>query len=96
MSISQKEVEHIAHLARIELTDMEKEKLSSELSAILSFIEQLNSVATDNVLPMSGGTLLENVVRLDDPEIAQIESISPLESVPDTEKGYVKVKAIFQ
>ena len=95
MSISQKEVEHIANLARIHLTDEEKEKLSSELSGILAFIEQLNAVATDDVLPLSGGTMLQNRVRADDPEIAQIQATSPLESVPDLDRGYVKVKSVF-
>ena len=96
MSISQKEVEHIARLARIELTDEEKEKFSSELSGILSFIEQLNEVPTDDVLPMSGGTLLKNVVRPDDPDAAKIDFEGLLEATPEMEDTYVKVKAIFQ
>ena len=96
MSITQKDVEHIAHLARIELTDAQKEKFSVELSGILSFIEQSNQVPTDDVLPLSGGSLLENVVRADDPEVAEIPSTGLLENVPESENGYVKVKAVFQ
>ena len=96
MSITQKDVEHIAHLARIELTDAQKEKFSGELSGILSFIEQLDRVPTDDVLPLSGGSLLENVVRADDLKVADIPATDLLENVPELENGYVRVKAVFQ
>lgn len=60
LMITQKDVEHIANLARIELSEAEKQKMEKELSGILDFFEQLNTVNTDGVLPMAGGTMLEN------------------------------------
>ena len=95
MSISRKEVEHIARLARIELAEEEKAKMAGELSLILAFVEQLREVPTDDVLPMSGGSMLENVFRSDNVGEANIATTGLLESVPETENGFVKVKAIF-
>ena len=53
MSITAKDVTKIARLARIEVTEAEKEPLAKEISGILSWIEQLNEVNTDNVEPLA-------------------------------------------
>ncbi len=96
--ISKNDVAHIAHLARIALTDTEKEKFEKELSAILSFVEQLGELDTENVLPMTGGTQLKNVMREDDAIDTSLEGNPErlLSAAPEREKGYVKVKAVFE
>ena len=53
MSVDKATVAHIAHLARIGVKDEELEPLAAELSGILQWIEQLNEVDTDDVLPMA-------------------------------------------
>ena len=63
--LSTGQVEHIAKLARIELTEKEKEKFSAELSSILDYVEKLNQVDTKNIEPISQVTGLENVERED-------------------------------
>lgn len=64
--ISKEEVEKIAKLARIHVTNQEKIKYSKELSNILGYIEKLNNVNTDNVVETSQTTGLENVYQEDD------------------------------
>ncbi len=95
--ITLKDVEHIAHLARIELTPEEKQKYGRELSKILEFVEKLNRVDTSVVQPLAGGTLLENITREDEEADKTIEGKSAklLEAAPDRKDGYVKVKSVF-
>ncbi|PVE25171.1 Asp-tRNA(Asn)/Glu-tRNA(Gln) amidotransferase GatCAB subunit C [Microvirga sp. KLBC 81] len=56
MSVDEKTVRRIAHLARIAVTDEEVPHLQGELNAILSFVEQLNEVNVDGVEPMTSVT----------------------------------------
>ena len=60
-----KTVKHIASLARIELTARDEEKISGELSAVLGYIDQLNSINTDGVEPLYQTTGLINSMRED-------------------------------
>ncbi|MBI1208301.1 MAG: Asp-tRNA(Asn)/Glu-tRNA(Gln) amidotransferase subunit GatC [Azospirillum sp.] len=53
MSIDKATVAKIAHLARIKVPEEDQEHLAGELSAILTFVEQLNEVDTDTVPPMT-------------------------------------------
>ena len=96
--ISQKDVAHIAHLARIALTDAEKKKFEKELSAILAFVEELNEADTSTVAEMTGGTRMENVMREDDAIDASLEGNADqlLSAVPSREERLVKVKAVFE
>lgn len=103
--ISRKDVQHVARLARIELTPDEEEKFEQELSAIFDFIAKLDTADTAAVEPLAGGstrlttsgTALVNVVR--DDEVAQQEAGSMdhdlLEAAPRKRDGYVEVKAVF-
>ncbi|MBI2640455.1 MAG: Asp-tRNA(Asn)/Glu-tRNA(Gln) amidotransferase subunit GatC [Candidatus Sungbacteria bacterium] len=97
MTITGKEVEHISQLARIELTDAEKQKFEKELSAILEFVEKLNEVETGEVEPTTGGTVLENVMRPDEQTSQDLEGKSAelIGSFPDKKGGWTKVKAVF-
>ena len=56
MSVDEKTVRRIAHLARIAVTDAEVPHLQGELNAILSFVEQLNEVDVEGVEPMTSVT----------------------------------------
>ena len=98
MSITQDDVEHIASLARIELNAQEKKMFETELSGILAFVETLNELDTNNVEPVTGGTLLQNVMR-DDERIDTYMEESPaqlVEAAPDTKDGFIKVKSVFE
>ena len=64
--ISKEQIEHIAKLARIELTEEEKEKITTDLSSILDYVEKLNKVNTSKVEPISQVTGIDSVMREDE------------------------------
>lgn len=53
MTLTRRDVENIAHLARLEITEAELPVYVGSLSAILAFVEQLAAAATDDVVPMA-------------------------------------------
>ena len=53
MTLSRRDVENIAHLARLEITEAELPVYVKSLSSILAFVEQLAGAATDDVVPMA-------------------------------------------
>ena len=65
MSVTQKDVDHVARLARLSFNDAEKQRLTDELNTILSYMDQLNGLDTENVEPLSHVIELENVFRAD-------------------------------
>lgn len=95
--ISRADVQHIARLARLALTDEEEEKFEKELSSILGFVEKLNEADTAGVMPMTGGSLLEHVMREDAVADSALEGKHErlLAAVPEKKDGWVKVKAVF-
>jgi len=64
-AISRNDVEHVAHLARLHLTDEELDRLQAQLSNILDAIETLRDVDTSHVGPTASVIALENVMRED-------------------------------
>lgn len=64
-TISRDDVEHVAHLARLHLTDEELDRLQAQLSNILDAIETLRDVDTSHVGPTASVIALENVMRED-------------------------------
>ncbi len=96
-AITEKEVEHIAELARIKLTEKEKDKMTKELGAILGYIDKLKEVDTEGVEPIAHITGLEDVFRKDDsPREPDSENIKRLmEQAPERKDNFVKVKEVF-
>lgn len=98
MSITEKDISHIADLARIKLTAEEKEKFAVEISTILQFVERLSEVDTVEVLPMNGGGEAKNRMRPDIEPDVSLEGRSDrlLEPVSDRADRLVRVKAVFE
>ena len=65
MSLTQQDVEKIAHLARLELTDAEKAQYQSQLSAILDYAERLNTLDLQGIAPTAHAVTQQNVFRAD-------------------------------
>jgi aspartyl-tRNA(Asn)/glutamyl-tRNA(Gln) amidotransferase subunit C len=65
MPVTLKDVEHVAHLARLSFSDEEKVRLTSQLNSILEYMDELNSVDTSAVEPLSHVIELQNVFRAD-------------------------------
>jgi len=93
--ITKKEVQHIAKLARLGLTEKEIEKYQKELSSILDYIEKLKEVDVSEVEPTSHSIVTENVMRNDESEKPELKSKKLLELAPETKNGYLKTKSIL-
>lgn len=96
--ITKKEVEHIAKLARLGLSEAEKEKYSKELSGILDYMKKLNEVNTENIeltVQVSG---LTNIFRKDrNPHGVDPEKIKKIiGQAPEREGNFVKTKPILE
>ena len=98
MAISLKEVEHIAKLARLGISEKEKGKYSKELSKILDYIDKLKEVDIKNIEPTSQVTGLSNVFRKDDsPQEIDAEKIKKIiGQAPEREGNFVKTKPILE
>jgi aspartyl-tRNA(Asn)/glutamyl-tRNA(Gln) amidotransferase subunit C len=68
MSLTLEEVEHIAELARLELTDEEKICYRDQLSAILDYAARLQEVDTRDISPTSSVFAKKSMLRADQPE----------------------------
>lgn len=94
--LTKAEVVHVAKLAKLDLTETEIEKYSSQLSSIIGHISELSEVDTTGVEPTSQTTGLENVFR--DDEIKTNKILSQDAALSGTEEiynGYFKVRAIL-
>jgi|SRR5688572_26490782 len=65
--ISREDVQHVARLARLELSEAELERMRVELNNILAFMDKLRSLDTSGVEPTSHAVPLRNVMREDEP-----------------------------
>ncbi len=94
--LTEKEVQHIAKLARLGLSKQEIGKFQKELSKILDYIEKLKEVDISNIEPASHAVKVENVMR-EDREISKLKAQSSklMKLAPETKDGYLKVKSIF-
>jgi len=96
--ITKKEVEHIAKLARLGLSEKEKSRYSKELSGILDYMKKINEVDVKNVEPTAQVTGLINVFRNDDkPHEVDAEKIKKMiGQAPEREGNFVKTKPILE
>jgi aspartyl-tRNA(Asn)/glutamyl-tRNA(Gln) amidotransferase subunit C len=53
MKISQKDVQYVANLANLDLTDAERVRMEKDLNAILDYVDQLSELDTENIQPMA-------------------------------------------
>lgn len=96
MPLTKEQVQRVADLARIEITEAEKEKFAEELSAVLGYIEQLQEVDTKDILATNQVTGLVNVTREDIIENCDEETRKKiLAAAPMKERDYIKVKAVL-
>ena len=94
MALTNEQVEHVAMLARLGLSDEERGRMREQLSSILAHIDQLRDVDTSNVPPTAqviplAPTLREDVVQ---PSLT-VDQV--LANAPRTEGGFIKVRAIL-
>jgi len=88
--IDRDQVLHVARLARLELSEEELERMSSELSGILEHVERMNELDLEGVEPTSHVVALENVLRPDEPR-PSLPREEALEPAPDPAQGAFRV-----
>jgi aspartyl-tRNA(Asn)/glutamyl-tRNA(Gln) amidotransferase subunit C len=93
--ISEKEVKHIAKLARIGLKEKEVKKFQKELSSILDYIEKLKKVDVSKVEPMFHPRATKNVFRKDEAKNKGEKIFTLLEAMSEVKENYLKVKKII-
>ena len=95
MPLTRAEVEHIAELARLGLTEQEKTLFQDQLSAILDYAAVLQGVDTSAVPPTATVLPLRNIMR-DDVVAPSLPTADVLANAPAAADGYFKVKAILE
>ncbi|MGM9928325.1 MAG: Asp-tRNA(Asn)/Glu-tRNA(Gln) amidotransferase subunit GatC [Bacillus sp. (in: firmicutes)] len=92
--ISTDDVKHVAHLARLAVTEEEVQQMTKELDAIISFAEQLNELDTTNVKPTFHVLDMTNVMRED---VAKpglpVEDV--VKNAPNHKDGMIRVPSII-
>src|SRR5512132_4448196 len=89
------EVEQVARLARLALTDVEKEKMRRELDGILTYIDKLRAVDTQGVPPTSRAVPMTNVLREDEPRESFPQELM-LANAPDRSGEFFRVPKIIE
>lgn len=95
MALTRSQVEHVAKLARLSLTEAETQAFTQQLSRILEHVESLNKVDTSNVPPTYHAVALENVLREDKP-LQSLDRARVLSQAPEAEAGCFKVPKITE
>ena len=95
MSITLKDVEYVANLAKLELSQKERIKFQKELDNIIKYIDQLNELNTENIPITSHVIPLANVFREDRilPSLAQDKALT---NAPQKKNGFFKVPKVIE
>jgi len=95
MSISREEVEHVAHLARLGLSEEEVGTLQEQLSAILEHMRTINELDTSHIEPTAQVIPLRNVMRDDEPA-PSLSREQVLSNAPDRDGDFFRVPPVLE
>jgi aspartyl-tRNA(Asn)/glutamyl-tRNA(Gln) amidotransferase subunit C len=95
MALTREEVDHIAKLARLELSAEQKEHYRGQLSAILDYIARLRQLETRDVPPTAGGGLTQMALRADQPG-ASLTPEQLLKNAAEAEDDQFKIPPVFE
>ena len=93
--IDRKDVEHVARLTRLALTDAELERMRGQLNSILAHLDTLRAVPTEGVEPTSHAVDVVNVMRDDEVEPC-LSQDSVLANAPDPSGEFFRVPRIIE
>ena len=89
------DIDHVARLARLDLSDDEKDRLRTQLGLILEHAAKVGEVAADDVPPTAWAIPRSNVLREDEPE-PSLTQAAALANAPDAEGDRFKVTRIAE
>jgi len=95
MKITVNDVEHVARLARLELSAAEKKLFAEQMDTILGYVEKLKGLDTDGILPTSHAVPMENAFRLDqtNPSIGIEKALA---NAPDRVASFYRVPKVLE
>lgn len=94
MSLTTQEVQWVAHLARLQLTEAELETMTRQLSAIVDYVDLLKQVDTEGVEPMAHALAVQNVFR-DDKPASSLPIADALSNAPQRRGDFYSVPAVL-
>ena len=95
MSLGLKDVKHVAHLARIEVTEAESQEYRSQLSTIFELIEQMQAVETTGIAPMAHA--LDMTARLREDHVTEINQREAFQAIaPQVAAGLYLVPKVIE
>lgn len=95
MTIGVDDVEHVARLARLALTEAEKTQMAAQLAAILDYIAKLSELPTEGVEPTAHAVPLRNVMR-DDEVRPCLDREAMMANAPDRAGEFFRVPRILE
>ncbi len=95
MALSRSQVEHVAKLARLSLSEADTQAFTVQISRILEHVDSLNRLDTSDVPPTYHAVALQNVLREDKP-LQSLERAKVLDQAPEAEAGCFKVPKITE
>ena len=94
MKVSNKLVEHLAHLSRLDFDEDSKEKMKFDFEKMLDFVAKLEEVDTDNVEPLSYMSSELNVLREDKVEQVLTQE-QALKNAPVNDTDYIRIPKVI-
>ncbi len=93
-SLDETDVRHVAHLARLTLTDEERTRYAAQLSTVLAYVRRLNELDTDDVEPLAHPLDMTDVSREDTRGISW-DPQRALRNAPEHKDGFFKVPKVL-
>lgn len=94
MTLTRTDVEHVAELARLGLSDEELERLREQLSSILDHIDVLDRLDTSTIPPTAQVNVLQNVLRADEVR-PSLDQAAVLRNAPSERDGFLEVRSVM-
>jgi len=95
MSLTREQVQHVAKLARLSLSEDEITTFTGQLSTILDYVEKLNELDTTGIVPTSHAVPMENAFR-EDCVRPSIGVENALANAPDRVEGFFRVPKVIE
>ncbi|MBN1291679.1 MAG: Asp-tRNA(Asn)/Glu-tRNA(Gln) amidotransferase subunit GatC [Candidatus Latescibacteria bacterium] len=95
MSVTRKDVDNVAALARLSFTDKEKEELIGTLNNILGYFDKLSELNTENVEPLTHILPVQNVMR-DDEIKPSLDQETALKNAPKHARGHFVIPKVIE
>ncbi len=95
MKVNRETLKKIAHLARVEIDPKDEKSLLKDLEQIVSWVEKLDTLDTENVEPLTHMTMEKNQLREDHPKNT-LERKSALKNAPDHDDSFFRVPKVLK